>query len=82
MPPWVSKPAGAPSPVMVGKRSLKPQAEGSFPSLGTMKTILEVRAGDGGEDAAVFATQLAQALAIYVGGTLTSPTEVATEECL
>lgn len=47
-----------------------------------METIIEVRAGDGGTDASVFATQLAQAIATFVGGTLLSSTEVATKESL
>lgn len=47
-----------------------------------MSTIIEVRAGDGGDDAALFARELAQAIAIHVDGTLLSPTEVTTKESL
>lgn len=63
-------------------RSLKPQAEGSIPLPGSMETIIEVRAGDGGDDAALFATELAQALAVFTNGTLTSKMEVITKESL
>lgn len=78
----VSKPARPPSPVTVGARSLKPKVVGSFPTLGAMNTIIEVRAGDGGDDAAAFARELAQAIAVYVSGTITSKTEVSTKESL
>lgn len=47
-----------------------------------MNTIIEVRAGDGGDDAAAFARELAQAIAVYVSGTITSKTEVSTKESL
>ena len=47
-----------------------------------MVTNIEVRAGDGGDDAALFARELAQAIATHVGGTLTSSTEVSTKESL
>lgn len=47
-----------------------------------MNTIIEVRAGDGGDDAAAFAIQLAAAVAAFTGGTLTSSTEVTTKESL
>ena len=47
-----------------------------------MHTIIEVRAGDGGDDATLFARELTQAIATHVGGTLMSPTEVSTKESL
>jgi protein subunit release factor A len=47
-----------------------------------MSTNIEVRAGDGGDDAALFATQLASAIAAHTGGTLISDTEVSTQERL
>lgn len=47
-----------------------------------MTTNIEVRAGDGGDDAAAFARELAHAISIHVDGTLLSPTEVTTKESL
>jgi protein subunit release factor A len=41
-----------------------------------MTTNIEVRAGDGGDDAALFARELAEAIAAYLHGELVGTTEV------
>lgn len=47
-----------------------------------MSTNIEVRAGDGGDDAALFARELTQAIAAHVHGELIGHTEVQTKESL
>ena len=47
-----------------------------------MDTTLEVHAGDGGDDAALFARELADAIAIHAHGTVSSAGRVLHVHCL
>lgn len=47
-----------------------------------MTTNIEVRASDGGDDATLFARELAQAISAHLHGTMTSKTEVMVKESL
>lgn len=47
-----------------------------------MTVNIEVRAGDGGDDAALFARELAEAIGAYLSGELIGDTEVSTRGSL